>query len=99
MTNEEEKMAALGLAIKDVNSLLDDDSNRQFTIDTINLFNGKNDYTIKFFPNGDPDILAFFKNIISPEELEGSFDNLPGIIPIRAYLECCCYAANSLLSI
>lgn len=97
MTEQEEKMVALGLAIKDVNSFLDDDSNRQFTIDTINLFNGKNDYTIKFFPNGDSDILAFFKNTISPTELDENFDNLPDV-SVRAYLECCCYAANSLLS-
>lgn len=95
MTKEEVKKYGTLKAVFDVVSeTLNDETKteeRQFLIDTFHLFDGQNEYTLKFFPT-DNDIMAIFKNAKSPSELDKGLDELPDV-PVRSWLECCCYVA------
>lgn len=95
MTKEEvEKFGTLKAVFDVVSETLNDETKteeRQFLIDTFHLFDGQNEYTLKFFPT-DNDIMAIFKNAESPSELDKGLDELPDV-PVRSWLECCCYVA------
>lgn len=94
MTKEEEKLACLKLSIHFTCEKLDgSEEERLHFIDYIKSFEGKNEYTLMFFPNGDSDILKYFPNVIkNPSELDETLDGLPDISS-RTWVECCCYGA------
>jgi hypothetical protein len=88
------KFGTLKAVFNVVSETLNDETKtgeRQFLIDTFHLFDGQNEYTLKFFPT-DNDIMAIFKNAESPSELDKGLDELPDV-PVRSWLECCCYIA------
>lgn len=95
MTKEEvEKFGTLKAVFNVISETLNDETKteeRQFWIATFHLFDGKNEYTLKFFPT-DNDIMAIFKDAKSPSELDKGLDELPDV-PVRSWLECCCYVA------
>lgn len=96
MTKEEEKLACLKLSIHfgcDKLDGKDGEEERLRFIDSIKTFDGKNEYTLRFFPNGDSDILKYFPNTIkNPSELDESLDGFDDISS-RTWIECCCYGA------
>lgn len=95
MTKEEvEKFGTLKAVFNAIAETLNDETKtdeRQLLIDTFHLFDGRNEYTLKFFPT-DNDIMTIFKNAESPSELDKGLDELPDV-PVRSWLECCCYLA------
>lgn len=91
-TDEEvRKFGTLKAIWRIMDDMLDKGADLDFIIKTCHLFDGQNEYTLKFFPNGDSDIMPVFK-IKNPSELDESFDEFPDL-PFRSYLECCCYVA------
>lgn len=93
MTKEEEMIACLKLSIHFTCEKLGEPEERPQCIRYIKSFEGKNEYTLMFFPNGDSDILKYFPNVIkSPSELDETLDGLPDISS-RTWVECCCYGA------
>lgn len=94
-TDEEvKKFGTLKSVWLTMGDILDEDEqseDRKLTIETCRSFDGKNEYTLKFFPNGDSEIVSVFK-INNPSELDESLDGFSDL-PFRSYLECCCYVA------
>lgn len=94
MTKEEvEKFGALKAVFDTVAETLNDKDSeeRQVLIKYFGMFDGQNEYTLKFFPT-DKDIMAIFKDAKSPSELDKGLDELPDV-PVRSWLECCCFLA------
>ena len=86
-------IACLEISIHFACEELDEPEERLHFIEYIKSFEGKNEYTLMFFPNGDSDILKYFPDVIkSPSELDESLDGFPDISS-RAWVECCCYGA------
>lgn len=95
---KEERIAILRFVINTINIVLDrkagTEEDRNNFIGIFKDVEGQNEYTLKFFPNGDKEILDTFTQI-SPVNLEECLEDLSNVSG-RAYLEGCCRVADGL---
>lgn len=90
MTKEEiEKFGMLVAMSKIMDELSKSDEDTTNLYKMLKLCEGKNEYTLKFFPNGDKD---FYSTIKNPPDLDKPTDGFTDISE-RTWLECCCYLA------
>lgn len=90
MTKEEvEKFAVFSAMSKTMDELIKSDEDTSNLYEMLKLCEGKDEYTKKFFPNGDSDFYALIKN---PPDLDNPSDGFNDISE-RTWLECCCELA------
>lgn len=90
MTKEEvEKFAVFSAMSKTMDELIKSNEDTSNLYEMLKLCEGKDEYTKKFFPNGDSD---FYSTIKNPPDLDKPSDGFDDISE-RTWLECCCQLA------
>lgn len=86
MLNNVEKYAMLMAMSESLDDLAKSDEDTSKLYEMLKLCEGQNEYTLKFFPNGDEDFYAMLKN---PPDLDSPTDGFSDISE-RTWLECVC---------
>lgn len=89
MQNNVELYATLMAMSKSLDELIKSNEDTSDLYEMLKLCEGKDEYTKKFFPNGDSDFYVMLKN---PPVLDNPTDGFNDISE-RTWLECCCELA------
>jgi hypothetical protein len=95
MTKEEVKNYAVFMNVSELmEEMLEHKEDAERLHELLKLCDGEDEYTRKFFPNGDSDFYALIKN---PPDLDNPSDGFSDISE-RTWLECCCSLAWNYLN-